>query len=185
MPERGRRIRRHRCCLIQIRKQLMCPVTAYTDCFEHRYGQFMRQKISVNRYAAAPRCITHVQRQHQRQAQCARLKDQTQIKQQVGRINHTHHKIRDRLVGALPGQDVVGDLFVGTQGIETVGTGQIQHHHLSARSRVKLPLLALNRHASVIGNFLTAPREQIEQGCFAAIGVAKQHHAKRFLNRVH
>ena len=61
--------------------------------------------------------------------------------------------------------------------MEAVGARQVEHRVVLARRRVEAAFLALDGDAGVIGDFLPAAGEQVEQRGLAAIRVADQGQA--------
>ncbi len=169
-----------RCGLHRVKKiqQFARTVVLHAHGSEHRHAKLRRQTFPIHHNAFVRSSVTHVEHQCQGQVQCTGFQHQTQVQAQIGGIHHAQHQIRQTFLGTLTGDDVAGDLFVGTHGIQAVRTGQIQHHHLSTISGLQVTFFALDRDTGVICHFLPTAGEQIEQRCFAAIRVAQQGYAQ-------
>jgi len=69
---------------------------------------------------------------------------------------------RLRLTRTAAEQHIGGDLFVRSQGIEAIGTRQIEYSHAPAGGREQRTFFALDRYAGVVGDLLTAAGENVE-----------------------
>jgi hypothetical protein len=141
------------------------------------HAQFALQQRAVDGDALAAHGIAHVHRHHHGQAHGARLQHHAQAQLQLGGIDHADQQVGRGLARALAGDHVARHGLIGTQGVEAVGTRQVQHAHGLARGRGEHALLALDRDPGVIGHLLAAAGQQVEQGGLAAVGMAQQGQA--------
>ncbi len=144
------------------------------DRFDDRHTEFGRQAVGIDDDAFAPRDVRHVQSDDHGQAQPLQAQHQPQILAQIGRIRDAHDEVGRGLARAPPEQYIRGDLFVGRQRVEAVGSGQIEDADAMAGGRLQRTLLAFDGHAGVVGDFLPAARQNIEQRRLAAVGIADQ-----------
>jgi hypothetical protein len=117
--------------------------------------------------------ITHVECNDHRPPEALQLEHQAQVEPQIGRIDHAHEQVRRRLARMTAEHDIAGDSLIKRGGLETVGSGQVDHPEGPAGARAdQPPFLALDGHARVIGDFLPTARETIEECGLAAVGDA-------------
>ncbi len=153
--------------------------------FDHRHAERLLQRRQVDDNAA-PLCgIHHVQRHDHRSAELAQLQRKAQMQAQIGRVHHIDQHIRRRLARIKATAQVAGDGLVQARRLQAVGAGQIQHRKVAPRRCAEVPFLTLDGDAGVVGHFLPATGELVEQCGLAAVGVANQRQTQRNAGRAH
>ena len=88
-------------------------------------------------------------------------------------------RVRPPLARQPAHDDVARHRLVGRDGVEAVGAGQVQHRVFAAGRPTHAAFLALDGDPGVVGHFLPAAGQQVEQRGLAAVGVADQRDAQR------
>jgi len=90
------------------------------------------------------------------------LQNEAQVQPQVGGVDHADQQVGAGLTTERAEADIARNGFVRAGGDQAVGAGQIEDLHIPARRRGKAAFLALDRHARIVGDLLTAARQQVE-----------------------
>ena len=118
------------------------------------------------------------ERENHRHAEAPDFKDEPQVELEVGGVADADDQVGTRLV-VEPAEDyVTGDLLIDAERVETVGARQIEHAKLPAGWRRELSFLAVDRDAGIVGDFLPAAGEEIEQCRLATVRFAEQGEAQ-------
>ena len=139
-----------------------------------RYADRLRQGLRVDLDPAALGQVDHVERYYAWQPEPLDGQHQAQVAPQVGGIDDADHQIRALLAGGPAVQHLACDALVRRSRVQAVGSGQVEHTKRLAVGRAQLTLLAFDRDAGVVGHFLAASSEQVEQRGLAAVRVADQ-----------
>jgi len=148
---------------------------AYGHRRDHRYSERALERRTIERVAALRGEVAHVERHDHRPPEPLELQHQTEAEAQVRRIDHAHEEIR-RGLGRVPAQHhVAGDGLIERRGLEAIGARQIDDAEAASGARTReAPFLALDRDAGVVGDFLAAARQAVEEGGLAAVRNADQ-----------
>ena len=103
------------------------PDTFTPDRLDHRYAELARRALRIDDDAFAACNVRHVERDHHRQSQALEAQHQPEVLAQIGRIGDADHEIGRALAGPAAEEHVGRDLFIRSEGIETVGAGKIEN----------------------------------------------------------
>ncbi len=157
----------------QTRLQLRQSLLGDRDHRHHRTAERVGQLAGIDPRAAFAGHVHHVEGHHDRHPHLQQLDAQIEIALQVARIQHI-----DDEVGLAAQQIIAGDHLVERVGVERIDARQIDHPH-SPPVEFQRALLALHRHARPVSGGLADPGQGIEQGGFAAVGIARERHGQR------
>ena len=133
----------------------------------------------VDDYASALGGIHHIERQNHGAFQSGDLQNKAEMKTKIGGIGDANNEVRGGFTRAMSETHIPCNGFVRPHGIQTIGAGKIHDLNCSAGRGDKMPLLAFNRHPCIVGDLLLGAGQLIEQGRFAAIGVADKSNGER------
>ena len=136
----------------------------------HRAGELPGQGGQVNFQAVLFRLVQQVHAHHQPGCDLPDLQDEIQVSAKAGGVRHGQGHIRRAGEKIIPGH-----LLLGGVGGEGIGAGQVHQ----ADGAVPGPEGALRRgngFARPVPRMLMQPRQGVEDGGFAHIGIARQGH---------
>ena len=113
--------------------------------------------------------VDHIEHEHQRTADPLELDHQAQRDAQIGGIGDAQQQVGRGFARQPAEHDVAGDLFVGAAPAQRIGAGQIDQVDAMAARRLDDAALAFDGDARIVGDFLPAAGERIEQRGLAAI----------------
>src|SRR5207302_11363524 len=149
------------------------------DCFHDRHAERALERRAVEPVTALLSDIAHVQRDHHRPPDTFQIKHQPQVEPQVRRINDANETARWRFCSVPSEHHVPSDRLIQCGGFEAVGSRQVNYAVDAASARpYEASLLALHRHAGVIGDLLPAAGEAVEEGGLAAVGNPDERQAR-------
>ena len=144
---------------------------------DDRDAQLPLERRDVNAQSLLGGGIHHVEREDNRPAQLDHLQREVQVTVEVRCVHHENDEVRRRRVGLQPEQDVSHHHFIGRRRLQAVAAGQIDHFRAPAVGEIAIARLLLDRHARIVRDLLSQPRERVEQRGLPRVGVAQDRDA--------
>ena len=137
----------------------------------HGHAQQPAQLLDIQLVAFVLKFIVHVQRHHGAQVHVDELGGQVQVALDVGGVHHVDDHVRHGL------QEVFADVeLLRGVGAERVGAWEV-HQGDIVTLELEMAFLGIHGDAGVVAHVLVAAGGNVEQGGFAAVGVAHQRNA--------
>ena len=138
--------------------------------FHNRTSKLFGKLLWIDDIAVFLHKIRHIQGDDNRQAQVDYLRGQIQVAFKVRCI----HQI-DNDIGTFLDQVIPTHYFLGRVRREGVHAGQVGDD--DAFVALAIPFLLLHRHTRPIADILSRPRQNVEHGGLAAIGIARKRYS--------
>jgi MoxR-like ATPase len=164
---------------VHLTQQIFRAASANRNGRDHRDTQLRRELLEINLDPPPRRDVEHIEDEHHRLADPLELDHQAQGQPQVGSISHAQQQVGLRLSGQSAKHKIAGDLFVRAAAAQRIGSGQVDQIDAAAGGRLQCPGFALDRHTRVVGHFLVAAGQGIEQRGLAAVRCPDQRQMPR------
>jgi len=149
-------------------QKLFLALAAFGHRWDDRHLQAPGEFLGIDLDAPPGRCIDHVERQYQRNAQFEELDSQVEVPFQIGGI----HNVDDDC-GPVIDEKIPSYQFFQRVSRQGVGAGQVHHPNLMA-IQVAEPFLLFHRDAGIVPHMLAGTGDFVEEGGLAAVGIAGQ-----------
>ena len=128
-------------------------------------AQSLTQSFKIDIVAVFAHQINHIHRNHHGVSQLNQLGGQVEIALDVGAVDDVQNR-----VGMFVDKIGTGDHLLGGVGGQRINAGQILKNHIGVS--LQGAFLLFHRHTGPVAHMLVGAGQNVEQGGFAAIGIA-------------
>ena len=137
-----------------------------------RHPEFGGETFGIHRRSLRPGDVDHVERDDRRKSQLQNLRDEVEVPLEMRGVDHAEDALGTGRVLTQVKKHVAGDPLVGCMGPDAVAARQVEQFDFLAMLADELARLLFHGDAGIVGNLLAQPRQDVEEGGLAAVGIA-------------
>ena len=156
---------------LDLAEKLVDPLVFQGGDHEHRATEPAGESAGVDLVAVFLHEVGHVECHDNGQARLDDLEREIEVALEIGGVDQL-----DDDVGLAAHQIIAAHALLGAVRGERVDTGEVRHDDALVAREARL--LLLNRHAGPVAHVAVLAGDQVEEGCFSAVGVTRQRDMK-------